>query len=83
MLEIQTSMAQRAMELLLLEPGKSHLILDIGCGSGISGEELSDAGNMWIGVDISQSMLGRLVVVVFVVLFLSVVVCLLSVVFIV
>ena len=30
------------------------------CGSGLSGEQLSDEGHMWIGVDISRDMLGLL-----------------------
>lgn len=34
-----------------------QLVLDIGCGSGISGEVLKDMGHHWIGVDISRSML--------------------------
>jgi 18S rRNA (guanine1575-N7)-methyltransferase len=54
-------MTNRALELLDL-PGPSF-ILDIGCGSGLSGEILSavepeDGGpHIWIGMDISASML--------------------------
>merc|ERR1712165_591909 len=33
------------------------LILDIGCGSGLSGEILANHGRTWFGCDISQSML--------------------------
>ena len=33
------------------------LILDIGCGSGLSGEILASHGHTWFGCDISQSML--------------------------
>ena len=29
------------------------------CGSGLSGEALTDAGHNWVGVDISKSMLGK------------------------
>lgn len=50
-------MTNRALELLdLTEPS---LILDIGCGSGLSGEILteSDPPHTWIGMDISASML--------------------------
>lgn len=32
-----------------------------GCGSGLSGETLSENGHHWIGYDISQSMLGEYV----------------------
>ena len=32
-------------------------LLDIGCGSGLSGEVISDNGHYWTGVDISGSML--------------------------
>lgn len=33
------------------------MLLDIGCGSGLSGEVVSEHGHMWIGTDISRSML--------------------------
>lgn len=58
---VQASMTRRALELLAL-PGPS-LVLDIGCGSGLSGEILSglsraDGGpHTWVGMDVSASML--------------------------
>lgn len=58
MIEIQTQMSERAIELLRLPKGKTAYILDVGCGSGLSGEALSNAGHEWIGMDISRSMLG-------------------------
>jgi len=33
------------------------MILDIGCGSGLSGEVLSEEGHFWVGLDISKDML--------------------------
>ncbi|KAK5006760.1 hypothetical protein LTR28_006115 [Elasticomyces elasticus] len=61
---VQASMTHRALELLSLR--SSSLILDIGCGSGLSGEILSSADNstaggphVWVGMDISSAMLGR------------------------
>ena len=57
MREIQGRMSERALELLALPPGKSCFLLDIGCGSGLSGGVLSDEGHTWIGFDISQAML--------------------------
>ncbi|QIX01290.1 hypothetical protein AMS68_006807 [Peltaster fructicola] len=60
---IQASMTNRALELLNLQ--HPSLILDVGCGSGLSGEILSevepeDGGpHAWIGMDISASMLGE------------------------
>ena len=33
------------------------MILDIGCGSGLSGEVLTDNGHIWVGLDISRDML--------------------------
>ncbi|WFC94453.1 18S rRNA (guanine(1575)-N(7))-methyltransferase [Malassezia brasiliensis] len=36
---------------------KPALILDIGCGSGLSGEILTEEGYEWVGFDISPSML--------------------------
>lgn len=56
-IEIQTQMSERAYELLALEENKTHLLLDIGCGSGLSGDVLSDHNQMWVGMDISRSML--------------------------
>lgn len=52
---IQASMTHRALELLQLD--FPSLVLDIGCGSGLSGEILSEEGHTWIGMDISPSML--------------------------
>ncbi|KAK7510700.1 putative methyltransferase [Phyllosticta citriasiana] len=59
---IQAKMTTRALELLDLK--HPSLILDVGCGSGLSGQILSavdpdDGGpHTWIGMDISGSMLG-------------------------
>ncbi|OAP54885.1 hypothetical protein AYL99_10585 [Fonsecaea erecta] len=52
---IQASMTHRALELLDLD--SPSLILDVGCGSGLSGEILSEEGHIWVGMDISPSML--------------------------
>jgi len=57
MIDIQTNMAERCLELCLL-PDNPCLLLDIGCGSGISGEAITEAGHAWIGYDIAASMLG-------------------------
>jgi len=54
---IQTEMTERALQILAIPPEKSCLILDIGCGSGISGNVLTEHGHEWIGVDVSRSML--------------------------
>jgi 18S rRNA (guanine1575-N7)-methyltransferase len=48
-------MAERAIELLNIEPGS--YILDIGAGSGISGETLTENDFIWEGIDISRDML--------------------------
>lgn len=52
---IQRRIAERAIELLNLEAGS--LVLDIGCGSGLSGETLTENGYIWEGIDISRDML--------------------------
>ncbi|EFJ51182.1 hypothetical protein VOLCADRAFT_103561 [Volvox carteri f. nagariensis] len=58
MIAIQSSLTERALELLALpQDGIPRLLLDLGCGSGLSGETLSEAGHMWLGVDISEAML--------------------------
>eukprot|EP00039_Didymoeca_costata_P006689 m.92454 g.92454 ORF g.92454 m.92454 type:complete len:282 (-) comp13351_c0_seq1:82-927(-) len=56
MMQIQSELTQRCLELLNL-PQQPAYLLDIGCGSGLSGEELTDQGHMWVGIDISRSML--------------------------
>ena len=57
MIVIQTQLARRALEILAIPKGKSKLLLDIGCGSGISGNVLGQYGHMWVGCDISTAML--------------------------
>ncbi|KAL1993002.1 hypothetical protein VTN49DRAFT_3759 [Thermomyces lanuginosus] len=58
---VQAEMTYRALELLDLK--SPSLILDIGCGSGLSGEILSSVPpeeggpHIWVGMDISPSML--------------------------
>ncbi|CAH8338169.1 unnamed protein product [Eruca vesicaria subsp. sativa] len=57
-LEIQARLSERTLELLdLPEDDVPRLLLDIGCGSGLSGETISESGHRWIGLDISASML--------------------------
>eukprot|EP00008_Paramoeba_atlantica_P007776 CAMPEP_0201487930 /NCGR_PEP_ID=MMETSP0151_2-20130828/16436_1 /ASSEMBLY_ACC=CAM_ASM_000257 /TAXON_ID=200890 /ORGANISM="Paramoeba atlantica, Strain 621/1 / CCAP 1560/9" /LENGTH=252 /DNA_ID=CAMNT_0047873107 /DNA_START=64 /DNA_END=819 /DNA_ORIENTATION=+ len=58
MSEIQTKLSQRAVELLALpDDGQPRFILDIGCGTALSGEVLQDEGHYWVGMDISRHML--------------------------
>ncbi|KAI1800395.1 S-adenosyl-L-methionine-dependent methyltransferase [Daldinia bambusicola] len=58
---IQASMTHRALELLDLS--SPSFILDVGCGSGLSGEILSSVPpeeggpHVWVGMDVSASML--------------------------
>jgi len=61
MIDIQVQMCERAIELLVLPEDQSCLLLDIGCGSGLSGSVLEEQGHVWIGVDISSAMLGKYV----------------------
>lgn len=58
--QVQADMTYRALELLSMPPGQPAFLLDIGCGSGLSGEILDDEGYIWAGVDIAPSMLGEL-----------------------
>ncbi|KAH9951256.1 S-adenosyl-L-methionine-dependent methyltransferase [Amylocystis lapponica] len=55
--QIQADMTYRALELLNLPPDEPAFLLDIGCGSGLSGEILDEEGHHWVGVDIAPSML--------------------------
>jgi 18S rRNA (guanine1575-N7)-methyltransferase len=57
MIEIQLQMSERAMELLALPEDRQCMILDLGCGSGLSGETLTENGHVWVGIDISTAML--------------------------
>ena len=56
-MEIQATMSERAIEMLCLPEDQPSFILDIGCGSGLSGECLSEQGHHWVGMDISEAML--------------------------
>lgn len=52
---IQPEITERALE--LLGAASPSLILDLGCGSGLSGAVLARHGHAWIGVDIAPEML--------------------------
>ncbi|KAK2169319.1 hypothetical protein LSH36_11g09002 [Paralvinella palmiformis] len=56
-IEIQQQLSERAIELLRLPEDQCCFILDIGCGSGLSGECLTEQGHVWVGLDISRHML--------------------------
>ncbi|KAG6876013.1 hypothetical protein C0992_001368 [Termitomyces sp. T32_za158] len=56
-IQIQADMTYRALELLNVLPDENAFLLDIGCGSGLSGEILDEEGYVWAGVDIAPSML--------------------------
>ena len=58
MIQIQRDLTERALEILAIPEHKERLILDIGCGTGISGGVLTEHGHMWVGMDLSQGMLG-------------------------
>lgn len=53
---IQESMTYRAIELLELRD-ESQMILDLGCGSGLSSQCIEEMGHKWVGVDISEAMI--------------------------
>lgn len=57
MIEIQQEITERALQMLAIPEGQPRLLLDIGCGSGISGSVLSEYDHMWVGLDISKAML--------------------------
>ncbi|XP_071544801.1 18S rRNA (guanine-N(7))-methyltransferase-like [Panulirus ornatus] len=56
-IEVQEKCTERAIELLALPDNTSALLLDLGCGSGLSGETLTEQGHIWVGLDISEAML--------------------------
>lgn len=57
MVGVQREITERAIELLRLDDGQPSLVLDIGCGSGLSGQVLEERGHVWIGCDVSRDML--------------------------
>lgn len=57
-MEVQEQLTERALEMLLLPEDTPCFILDIGCGSGLSGAVVEGYGHFWIGLDISTAMLG-------------------------
>jgi SAM-dependent methyltransferase len=57
MVNVQREITHRAIELLLLPQDQTSFVLDIGCGSGLSGEVLEGEGHVWVGCDISRDML--------------------------
>ncbi len=45
----QAQLSERALELLALpEDGVPRLLLDLGCGSCLSGDAISEAGHTWV-----------------------------------
>jgi 18S rRNA (guanine1575-N7)-methyltransferase len=52
---IQAEMTERSLQLLNLS--QPSFLLDIGCGSGLSGQVLEEHGHNWVGLDVSESML--------------------------
>ncbi|PIO30816.1 hypothetical protein AB205_0163490 [Aquarana catesbeiana] len=56
-IEIQSQMSERAVELLCLREDQPCYLLDVGCGSGLSGDYITEQGHHWVGIDISTAML--------------------------
>ncbi|OWA51650.1 putative 18S rRNA (guanine-N(7))-methyltransferase [Hypsibius exemplaris] len=56
-INVQLELTERAIELLQLPADVPCYLLDLGCGSGLSGETLTGAGHQWVGMDISAAML--------------------------
>ena len=45
----QAQLTERALELLALpDDGRMKMLLDLGCGSGLSGEALTEQGHCWV-----------------------------------
>ena len=57
--QIQRELTATCLRLLGLDDATPSLIADVGCGSGLSGEELARRGHAWVGVDLSAAMLAR------------------------
>jgi SAM-dependent methyltransferase len=57
MIGVQREITERAIELLKLPTDRPCFILDVGCGSGLSGRVLEEKGHVWVGLDVSRDML--------------------------
>ena len=55
--KIQKELTERALELLDLDLSIPKFILDVGCGTGLSGQVMTDIGSFWVGADIAGEML--------------------------
>lgn len=55
MRSVQSQLSQRCFELLALPPGRSSLLLDVGCGSCLSMAHLPERTSC-IGIDISGTL---------------------------
>ena len=55
-IKVQSEMAERCLELIGASSAPMF-ILDLGCGSGLSGEIAEEQGHFWWGIDISEPML--------------------------
>ena len=60
--QVQHELALRCLHLMLCggagsSAGRNLLLLDLGCGSGLSGHAIEAAGHRWIGVDVAREML--------------------------
>ena len=54
---IQHELAARCLELQQHGATKFQLLLDLGCGSGLSSSVIEESGHTWIGVDVAREML--------------------------
>lgn len=57
MMGVQREITERAIELLRLPKDRPSFVLDVGCGSGLSGQVLESQGHVWVGCDVSKDML--------------------------
>lgn len=60
-IKVQSEMSERCLDLIgiteITDDEEPKFVLDLGCGSGLSGEIIDERGHMWWGIDISSSML--------------------------
>lgn len=56
MINVQHEITERCLELLRIS-NQPRFVLDVGCGSGLSGKVLEEHGHVWVGCDVSRDML--------------------------